>query len=556
MKKVVLIFLFFIGLIFSFSTAKAESKLPTWEFLPIGINYLDPNNVWYKPIDGGNRGNIQTISKFRVLPNTEYRIYKINNKDVEFNNANIFQYDEYGDNVFSSDNEVTVVNYDDLFIGFQTESDTYYLSFCIEVVNDGGSDIHVWDIEDNFYMIDASMIDGLDTYDYNYLGADLEDNIQLGDTIYMETNISNPIEMESIDNALIIYDFTDDIITSQKQIVSNTYNTKDVEVGEYEIKYSVTNSLNLTTYLTINIKVNDDISPVITGNTEYTMSSVDLKTLDDVKATLTARDNVDGDISSSILVDSTKDNFTNRTTKYGVYPVTFYVIDSVGNKSELTVNVNVIKGDNTGPVFSGSFEQTFSTSSPKTIEEIMSDITAIDDYSGNVTDRIEVIYNEYMYNTNKKGIYTITLQVIDDDGNVTTRDIRITVVENSYPIFVLKPISVYLPLKTNMESIDDVITLLQKTGYLNDSTILVTSDGYSENKNALGSYKITLEQEDVEYNIVVNVEEQTQYLANIELPKNIEKVETILPKNKFLKMIYNVCSSVKAFFKDFFSTLF
>lgn len=561
MKKIIVIFLLVFGLVGSFSIVKAESKLPSWEFLPNGVNYIDPSNVWYKPTNGGNSGSIRTISKFRVLPDTEYRIYKIHHDDIDFGDADITQYDEYGAYVFMEEDEYTEVSYDDLYISFYTEPSTYFISFIIEVQNIGGNDVQIWNIEDNYYMIESSILEVEDDepipeYDYEYQGPDLGENIRLGDTIYMETNASDPIPFSTINNSLIVYDFRDTEITNKKQIISNTYGTSNYSVGEFEIKYSVTNSLNLTTYLTINIKVNDDIPPVLSGNTEYTMYNVDLKTLNDVKATLSAIDNVDGDISNNIMVDSTHDSFTNRETKLGTYPVTFYVVDSKGNRSEMTINVNVVQGDFTGPVFSGSFEQVISTSNPKTIDEILGDIKAIDDYSGDVTDRIEVIYNEYMYNTNKKGLYKITLRVVDDEGNITTKDMKITVIEDSSPIFVLKPINVYLPLKANMETVDDVITLLQKTGYLSNDMVTITKDGYSENKYALGSYMITLEQDNLEYNVLVNVTEQTTYLANIELPKEIDKQEVEVVKKNPLNVMYNICSRIKAFFKDFFSSLF
>ena len=83
MKKIIVIFLLIFGLVGSISIVKAESKLPSWEFLPNGVNYIDPSNVWYKPTNGGNSGSIRTISKFRVLPDTEYRIYKIDH-DIDF----------------------------------------------------------------------------------------------------------------------------------------------------------------------------------------------------------------------------------------------------------------------------------------------------------------------------------------------------------------------------------------------------------------------------------------------------------------------------------------
>ena len=98
--------------------------------------------------------------------------------------------------------------------------------------------------------------------------------------------------------------------------------------------------------------------------------------------------------------------------------------------------------------------------------------------------------------------------------------------------------------------------MLQRTGYITDEEVIIKQDNYSENKNALGSYVITLEQGNVETSVIVNVEEGVKYLNSIELPKSVEYNIDLTNRPAFLNMIYDVCCRVKAFFKDFLSSIF
>ena len=98
--------------------------------------------------------------------------------------------------------------------------------------------------------------------------------------------------------------------------------------------------------------------------------------------------------------------------------------------------------------------------------------------------------------------------------------------------------------------------MLQRTGYITEDEVVVKQDSYSENKNALGSYIITLEQNNIETSVIVNVEEGIRYLNCIELPKSVEYTIDTSNRPAFLNMIYDVCCRVKAFFKDFFSSIF
>ena len=118
-------------------------------------------------------------------------------------------------------------------------------------------------------------------------------------------------------------------------------------VGSYTVTYNVTDSDgNAGAEVTRTVNVIDDVVPVITltGDTPVTVEVGSTYT----DAGATATDNLDGDITNSIVVVNSV-----NTTKLGTYTVTYNVADSNGNAAvEVTRTVNVV--DTTKPVITVS----------------------------------------------------------------------------------------------------------------------------------------------------------------------------------------------------------
>ena len=118
-------------------------------------------------------------------------------------------------------------------------------------------------------------------------------------------------------------------------------------VGSYTVTYNVTDSDgNAAAEVTRTVNVIDDVVPVITltGDTPVTVEVGSTYT----DAGATATDNLDGDITNSIVVVNSV-----NTTKLGTYTVTYNVADSNGNAAvEVTRTVNVV--DTTKPVITVS----------------------------------------------------------------------------------------------------------------------------------------------------------------------------------------------------------
>ena len=541
MKKIIILSFFLFA--FIFVGVKTNAKVYSVEFTPKGYNYIDPYNFYYLPINKDVHGYVNSIREFNVS-NVDEFVLKVKNPD---NIEIIFlEYTVY--NVQHTAMETIAVEVDDpteIYFEYYDE-DMYYMSLSMEVML-CGENCKLYDMNNYFLADSLNELDDLNTEDYLYQGPDFKELTLLEDEITLETNISDPISFEMIKNNLYVYDINDENISEKKELITNTYGTSDYQIGEWVIEYSVTNSVDLTTYLKINVKVLDDIFPVIEGITELTMKNVEPVTVSEIQSQLSATDNHDGDITDKIEI--LEDELTNREEELGTFFVKFGVSDEAGNLTEHIVTVEVVQGDKTKPVISGTFEHTVYTDNPKDEEYFLSFITVTDDYTLDIQDRIQVISNSYQYNTDKIGNYQIIIKVVDNAKNYTIGYINIKVLDTSYPVFVLDAIDVTIPLKSNMQNISGIISYLQKTNYLNNNEVSIISDNYSENKNALGSYIITLEQDDKLLNVRINVEDEIIY------QNKIPSLVTI-KQNTFLNVIYKKCVKVRDFFKEFFSELF
>lgn len=104
--------------------------------------------------------------------------------------------------------------------------------------------------------------------------------------------------------------------------------------GIYIIKYSVTDSAGNNTVIERNVTVVDMLPPVITLQGDENMYVKLGEVFNDPGCV--ALDNMDGDISSRVEIESKLD-----TSKEGMYTITYRVSDTTGNTTEITRNVYV-----------------------------------------------------------------------------------------------------------------------------------------------------------------------------------------------------------------------
>ena len=276
-------------------------------------------------------------------------------------------------------------------------------------------------------------------------------------------------------------------------------------LGSYSVTYDVTDAEgNAAVQVTRTVDVVDTTAPVITlvGSNPQTIevggSYVELGA--------TASDNVDGDISGSIVIDVS----AVVTSVLGSYSVTYDVTDSSGNPAvQVTRTVDVV--DTTAPVI------TLVGSNPQTIEVGGSYIelgaTASDNVDGDISGSIVIDASAVV--TSVLGSYSVTYDVTDAEGNAATQVVRtVDVVDTTPPVITL--------VGSNPQTIEvgGSYTELGATAtdnYDGDISGSIVIDASGVNTSAVGSYPVTYNVSDGNGNAAVGV------------VRTVDVVDTTLP---------------------------
>ena len=140
----------------------------------------------------------------------------------------------------------------------------------------------------------------------------------------------------------------------------------------------------------------------------------------------TASDDIDGDITGSIVSDSSAVD----TAVSADYTVTYNVMDSAGNAAtEMIRTVSVVVPDTEAPVITlnGANPQVTTTGSSYT--ELGA--TAMDNFDGDISGSI--VIDSSGVNTAAAGSYSVTYNVVDAAGNVAVEAVRTITVQNPPP---------------------------------------------------------------------------------------------------------------------------
>ncbi|WP_299112136.1 immunoglobulin-like domain-containing protein [uncultured Winogradskyella sp.] len=229
-------------------------------------------------------------------------------------------------------------------------------------------------------------------------------DLELGDT-YTELGAT------AIDN--VDGDITGNIVVGGDTVDTNI-------VGSYVVTYNVSDVAgNAAVEVTRTVNVNaDSTPPVITLIGAATINLNVGGTYNELGATAT--DNLDGDISSNIVITGTV-----NTAISGTYFVNYNVSDSSGNAAaQVTRTVNV-NADTTPPVITLIGASTIDLLIGDTYTE--QGATATDNIDGDITANIVIAGT---VNTNTAGVYQVTYNVSDSAGNTAPQVVRtINVIE-------------------------------------------------------------------------------------------------------------------------------
>ena len=220
---------------------------------------------------------------------------------------------------------------------------------------------------------------------------------------------------------VIALDAEDGILTN-KLVVQGLVDT--TRVGNYELKYTVTDSQGQTTAAlrTVAVTLNESDKPRISGaGPKLIFTEQDF----DPMTGVTAWDTEDGDLSSKITVSGSVD-----TSKAGIYLLTYSVMDKDGHSCTRNRIVLVENLRAKSISFSGLLPELLNLYDDF---DPMAGVTASDETDGDITGQITVTNP---VDTSQGGVYRVRYDVSNSQGASKTR-YKTVIVQNSLPRLAL-----------------------------------------------------------------------------------------------------------------------
>lgn len=241
---------------------------------------------------------------------------------------------------------------------------------------------------------------------------------------YKETwNITN------FKTTLTVSDNYDTLTNADITVKSDDYTANKSKLGTYNVVFAVKDSSNNEGTFTKPVQVYDNVRPTFSGPTNIATSNTTILTESDVRAQITANDEIDGNLTNKIKL--VEDNFTGKGNKVGSYTIKYSVTDNAGNTAEFIVTIQ--RSDKLPPVIwiqDGVSIKTTPTT-PLTFEQIISILQSTGQVSGSTQTRFSLIYDEYTGNESTPGIYAMSINARSVDGNESLHNMSITVLDDS-----------------------------------------------------------------------------------------------------------------------------
>ena len=255
--------------------------------------------------------------------------------------------------------------------------------------------------------------------------VDVTDPVIVGPATY-QANISTLTNVSTIQALLTV---TDNYSTGQALVLrvkTNDYNANYNRVGIYNIVFEAEDESGNTKTHTVAVTVRDDVAPTFTGPETILKAASETLTTNAIKALYTANDNVDGNITSRITIQS--DGYTGHGATKGVYTIVFVVADIATNSTTHTLTITV--EDDIPPVFFvDNYFIKISQMENLTNEQIVNLLVVAGKIDNTVDRTITFMNNSYTGNEENVGMYPITIKVTSTNGEEDIINIAVQVLE-------------------------------------------------------------------------------------------------------------------------------
>ncbi len=256
-------------------------------------------------------------------------------------------------------------------------------------------------------------------------------------------------------------------------------------------------SVNASSYLE---GKKDTQGPLISGSNLSYFTNVDSPiSVATIKSKLTAYDETDGDVSSSIKI--VEDNYTGHEKELGAHIVKFEASDTSGNKTYLTVTINV--KDVTAPVITGPETMRYS------YDELISEDSFLLNYS--VTDNVDssikltTTFSTNIFDkTNSIGTYSINVNATDSSGNKSVKQVSVIIEDKKAPV-ITGPETITKRTSVTLTTEEILKQFSANDEYDGVCSVYVVEDNYTGNGDRKGKYTIKIGAKDKSNNVGVKL---------------------------------------------------
>lgn len=495
-----------------FQVAAKES----WEYYPLGDNYLDPTNFvvrYYYPY-----AEVTGINHIRMKPATTYTLLTSNYKIDYLDTYHLIFYD-YNNQMINDD--VKFIEHQEeqgvTHISFETPANTYKVFLYFAIFHDEETSPDFSRIDEFTVLCEGEQHPSDVNGNIPYLGPNENMSpVFHGEAGYYITNVDNPISVETIKSSLIAIDDYDGDVTSSIIIYNDNYTTNAHILGTYDITYRAFDSNNNFTDFIIYINIIDNVSPQIDGQLEYTVSPITLLTTEEIINNLVVSDNYDEKLEVSVV----NDNYTENYHKIGQYYIDVMTSDSSGNYCFEIITINVV--DEVAPIIEGPKTHNKPNNIYISIDDYLSEYHAIDDVDGDITEKIIIIEDNYSAHPNRIGIWTVILSVTDNAGNTSHYTLTIEVVDATGPVFFIDKTKITIDLSDNSMQLADIIDLMRQNNTIRENAIVeVVEDNYTGNHHKAGKYFVKLQSEYDTMEIEIEVLDKTTDIIDDQVDSKI-----------------------------------
>lgn len=242
----------------------------------------------------------------------------------------------------------------------------------------------------------------------------LDQTIEYGESLNFSELVSvEDDSSEGIELSIVSSDLEGILIDNENQTITFK------KLGSFEIEVSVKDEGDKEVQETVTVEVVDTTAPVIESKENTFSLSVEDEE-GDYSANFSAYDEVDGDLTSEIVIDDSEVNYG----EVGSYQITVSVTDQSENTCSETYAVYV--KDTVAPVLSLS-KTSFTLTEGSSAPDYAGIASANDKVDGDLTSSIVIDDSNVDYDT--PGTYEVVYTITDKSGNTTTEKATVTVKE-------------------------------------------------------------------------------------------------------------------------------